>query len=168
MQKTCNNFDCAVVWGKRLQALAYNAETKRLKRKARDKDKPYWVKKAQEVFNKWIRLRDAKKPCVSCGRYHEGQYHAGHYLSVAAHPEIRFSELNVHKQCQPCNNYLSGDIANFRDRLIHRISMEKVEWIEGPHEARKYTIDDLKDIIKTYRSRIKDHNYEDNDDDKHL
>ena len=34
--------------------------------------------------------RDFDKPCVSCGNYHQGQWHAGHYLTVGARPELRF------------------------------------------------------------------------------
>ena len=51
-------------------------------RKAKLKSRSEWLKEAQAVFNKFIRLRDKDQPCISCGRYHQGQYHAGHYRSV--------------------------------------------------------------------------------------
>lgn len=100
-------------------------------RKERIKTRSDHFRETQAVFNEWVRLRDAALPCVSCGRHHEGQYHAGHYRTVGANPELRFEPLNVHKQCAPCNNHKSGDIVNYRIELVKRIGVEKVEWLRG-------------------------------------
>ena len=116
-----------------------------------------WLKGAQTAFNAFIRARDAKLPCVSCGRFHEGQWHAGHYRTTAAAPvQLRFDELNCHRQCAPCNSYKSGDIVNYRATLIERIGAEGVEYLEGPHPARHYTIDDLKEIKIAYKRKLKE------------
>ncbi len=123
--------------------------------KERVKTRADHMREAQTVFNEWIRLRDATLPCVSCGRHHEGQYHAGHYRTVGANPELRFEPLNVHKQCAPCNNHKSGDIVNYRITLVARIGAAKVEWLEGPHEPKRYTIEDLKAIKAEYRAKIR-------------
>jgi hypothetical protein len=131
----------------------FNAETRR--RKVALKSRSDWLKEAQTVFNKYIRLRDAELPCVSCGRFHEGQWHAGHYLSVGAHPELRFNELQVWKQCMPCNSHLSGNQVNYRIELIKRIGLDKVEWLESKHESLKLTIDEIKILIAEYKSKIK-------------
>ena len=120
------------------------------------KSKAQFAKEAQTSFNAFIRERDIDLPCISCGRHHTGQYHAGHFLSVGARPELRFCESNVHKQCSACNNYLSGNIALYRVALIHKIGTEGVEWLEGPHEPAKYTIDDLKLIKAFYTSKTKE------------
>lgn len=123
-------------------------------RAAKDRVKPrsQYMREAQQAFNEWIRLRDAALPCVSCGRHHEGQYHAGHYRTVGANPELRFEPLNVHKQCAPCNNHKSGDIVNYRISLLQRIGAGNVEWLEGPHEPQRYTIESLKKIKADYRA----------------
>jgi len=110
----------------------------------------------QQAFNEWVRLRDAELPCVSCGRHHEGQYHAGHYRTVAASPELRFEPLNVHKQCAPCNNHKSGDIVNYRIELVKRIGADQVEWLEGPHLPKKYTIEQLKAMTAEYRAKARE------------
>lgn len=124
-------------------------------RKENIKSKAQWLREAQKEFNTYIRLRDADKPCVSCGRNHEGQYHAGHYRSVGACPELRFIELNVHKQCAPCNNHLSGNIGEYRINLVKLIGIERVEWLEGKHEPLKLTIDEVRGIKKEYKLKQK-------------
>ena len=125
-------------------------------RKEKLKSRADHARDTQKAFNEWVRLRDADLPCVSCGRHHDGQYHAGHYRTVAANPEIRFEPLNVHKQCAPCNNHKSGDIVNYRIELVKRIGAEAVEWLEGPHEAKKYTVDELKAITAEYRAKTRE------------
>ena len=114
------------------------------------KSRADWAREAQSAFNKYIRQRDRELPCISCQRQHTGQYHAGHYRSVGAISGLRFNELNVHKQCAPCNNHLSGNIVNYRINLIKKIGIDKVEWLESFNEVAKYTIDDLKRIKKEY------------------
>ena len=123
--------------------------------KERIKSRADYLKEAQQAFNAYIRERDALLPCVSCGRHHEGQYHAGHYRTVGANPELRFEPLNVWKQCAPCNNHKSGDIVNYRIELVRRIGPEKVEWLEGPHNAKKYTIEQLQEIKVHYRALVR-------------
>lgn len=124
--------------------------------KERIKPRAQHMKEAQQVFNTWVRLRDAALPCVSCGRFHEGQWHAGHYRTVGASPELRFEPLNVWRQCAPCNNHKSGDIVNYRIELVRRIGWERVEWLEGPHQPQRYTIEGLKGLKANYRAKIKE------------
>ncbi|MCC2615951.1 recombination protein NinG [Aestuariibacter halophilus] len=111
------------------------------------------MKDAQVEFNKFIRLRDADEPCISCGRYHPGQYHAGHYRTVGSHPELRFDESNCHKQCAPCNNHKSGNLVEYRINLTKKLGPDKLEWLEGPHEAKKWSRDDLIELKKHYRAK---------------
>lgn len=136
-----------------------NAKTdRRLTReqKAKLKTRRDWVREAQAAFNRFIRTRDMGQPCISCGRHHQGQMHAGHYLSTGARPELRFNELNVHAQCAPCNNHLSGNIVLYRKGLIQKIGVQLVEWLEGPHEATHYSVDDLKAIKAEYTRKAKE------------
>lgn len=114
-----------------------------------------YLKEAQIAFNAWIRERDRDLPCVSCGRHHQGQYHCGHYRTVAGSPALRYEPLNCAKQCAPCNNHKSGDIVNYRIELVKRIGQEAVEWLEGPHEPKRYTIEDLKEITSIYRAKVR-------------
>ncbi len=125
-------------------------------RKEKLKSRAEHMREAQAAFNEWVRLRDSDRPCVSCGRHHEGQYHAGHYRSVGANPELRFEPLNVWKQCAPCNTHLSGNLVNYRIALEQLIGAETVAWLEGPHPARKYTVEEIKSIKADYRAKSKE------------
>ncbi|WP_265532572.1 recombination protein NinG [Pseudomonas saponiphila] len=124
--------------------------------KERVKPKGQYMREAQAAFNSWVRERDAKLPCISCGRHHEGKYDAGHYRTVGSNPALRFEPLNCHKQCVPCNQHKSGDIVNYRINLVQKIGAEAVAWIEGPHEPCKYTVEDLKAITAEYRAKTKE------------
>lgn len=123
--------------------------------KLRLKSRAEWMRDAQRAFNAFIRERDHRLPCVSCGRFHQGQWHAGHYRSVGAAPELRFEPLNVHKQCAPCNNHKSGNVIEYRINLVARIGADRVEWLEGPHAPKKYTIDELKEIKRFYSAEVR-------------
>lgn len=156
-QKTCNNVDCLIDFG-RAEAIRLNKREKRqAKKKAREQDRGYWIKRVQTEFNKYIRQRDHKDPCISCQRHHQGQYHAGHYMSIGGHSAIlRFDEQNTHKQCSVCNNHRSGNLAKYRPNLIIKIGLEAVERLEGPQDLKKYTIDELKDLLSVYQAKNKE------------
>jgi len=124
--------------------------------KERVKPKGQYMREAQTAFNAWVRERDAELPCISCGRHHQGKYDAGHYRTVGSNPALRFEPLNCHRQCSPCNTHKSGDIVNYRIELVKRIGAELVEWLEGPHEPKRYTIEDLKAITAEYRAKTRE------------
>lgn len=164
-QQVCS-VKCAMAMGKR------KAEEKRKKqeksdrleasrrmreRKEKLKSRSDWLKEAQKAFNEFIRLRDKDLPCISCGRYHQGQYHAGHYRSVGACPELRFNEDNTHKQCSACNNHLSGNILEYRLGLIEKIGLERVEFLERKdHPPLKLSVEEIKELIKVYRAKVRE------------
>jgi len=124
--------------------------------KERIKPKGQYTKEAQTAFNAWVRERDAALPCISCGRHHQGKYDAGHYRTVGSNPALRFEPLNCHRQCSPCNTHKSGDIVNYRIELVKRIGIDKVDWLEGPHDPKRYTIEDLKSIKADYLAKTKE------------
>lgn len=124
--------------------------------KERVKSRADHLQETQVAFNSWVRLRDAGLPCISCGTTADVQYCAGHYKPSGSNPALRFEPLNVHLQCnRNCNMGKSGNLTPYRIELIKRIGLEKVEWLEGPHEPKRYTIDDLKVIKAHYRALVR-------------
>jgi len=156
-QQACS-ITCALKIVKQKQKIKYKAETRKMKKEVNDNSRSHQLKLTQTEFNKYIRLRDELNPCISCGTTANVEYCAGHYKTVGANPELRFCEINVHKQCNKnCNLEQSGNILMYRKSLINKIGLKELDWLEGPHEAANYTLDDIKEIRKKYKDKIKHH-----------
>lgn len=124
-------------------------------RKSKLKTRSDYMKEAQAAVNAYVRARDEGFPCISCGIDNPKQWHAGHYLSRGAHPELALEPRNIFKQCSQCNDYLSGNQIEMRKGIIARKGVEEIEWLEGPHDPKKYSIDDLKAIKDEYKLKLK-------------
>lgn len=158
-QAVCGEIECAITHGQSEKGRAIAgkalAEVGRREIKVRKealKSRSDHMKDTQQAFNEWVRHRDVALPCVSCGRHHEGKYDAGHYRTVGSNPALRFEPLNCHKQCVPCNQHKSGNVIEYRIELVRRIGIVNVEWLEGPHEPQKYTVEELKALTAKYRA----------------
>lgn len=115
-----------------------------------------YVKLAQQVFNKYIRLRDAGNVCISCQKKPLKE-NAGHFYNANNHWSVRFDERNVHLQCEHCNTYLSGNLIYYRENLLKKIGIEEFESLSAEAmKTRKFTIEELKEIIATYKKKIKE------------
>lgn len=157
-QKVCG-YKCAALLARKTGAkqrtkAAKDAHTAH-KKQFYTNDRPTQLKLAQAAFNAYIRWRDRDEPCISCGRFHQGQYHAGHYRSVGAAPHLRFNQFNNNKQCAPCNNHKSGNAIEYRINLVKKYGVEKVEEIESNNAPAKLTIDNIHCIIRYYRKLLK-------------
>lgn len=131
-------------WNKKKKAIKETLKT--------NKD---YLKELQVVFNKFIRLRDEGKSCISCQRPAKTS-HCGHYRSSGGNPELRFNELNCSLQCAHCNLFLHGNLIDYRINLIKKIGIEKVEWLEGSHPLKKYSTSELLELKEVYKKKIKE------------
>ena len=153
--KACS-VKCALELVNTNRTIRYKKETVRLKKELSVRDRSKQTKLAQQAFNAWIRARDEHEPCVSCRRFHQGQYHAGHFYTTASHPEIRFEPLNCHKQCSVCNNHLSANMLEYRKHLLVKIGHKNMAWLEGPHPPANFTVDDIIAIKILYKRKLKE------------
>ena len=113
-----------------------------------------WLKEAQTIFNKYIRLRDMGLWCISCGKQPKKK-NAGHYFSSGGHSNVRFDEDNVHLQCEACNTYLSGNLLNYQIGIEKRIGAKKLlELHARAHTEKRWSVEELKEIIKTYKFKV--------------
>lgn len=152
---------CAIAQGKKkvIKDKAYKQRQERKESRARiESVQPlsYYHKKAQSAFNGFIRARDAGQPCISCGRNTGAKMNAGHYRTVGASKETRYDENNCHLQCEHCNSYLSGNIGEYRPRLIEKIGQEAFDKLMGPHPAKKWTREELEFLAAEYRQKTRD------------
>lgn len=111
---------------------------------------PKLKKKAQDVFNKWIRIRDKDERCISCGGNVE---QAGHYFSSGHYSSLTFSEMNVNGQCVRCNCFMHGNLIHYRMGLINKYGEKKVLQLEQDSNIslKKYTREELEYIIEKYK-----------------
>lgn len=119
---------------------------------------PMLKKEAQRAFNRWIRQRDAKQPCISCGApppdlsgLHAGR-DAGHYRSTGSADHLRFHEDNAHGQCVSCNRWGAGKAVEYRMGLLERIGPERTNALEFNRHSVKWTREGLRDIRDRYRA----------------
>ena len=154
LQKYCvDKPECVEVW------VSVEKEKQWKKRKAKLKQEAMtlsdYMKIAQQVFNKWVRQRDEGQPCISCG-IQTGKRDAGHFFSVGNYPSVRFHEDNNHSQCVNCNQFNGGNIHEYKPRLISKIGAKRFNELDKlAHQARKYSIPEVKEIIDKYKKLIK-------------
>lgn len=111
---------------------------------------PKLLAKTQEVFNRYIRKRDEGLPCISCGKYRDLQ--AGHYVPQKGGSFLRFHEWNVNGECSVCNGFDQFHLIGYRKRLIEKIGLDAVEWLEANRNTvKKWTRTELEQIIQKYK-----------------
>ena len=153
-QKFCLDPECVKAW----VAQAKDKEWKKTKKKmqADIETVQELMKAAQIVFNKFIRIRDKDQPCISCGSKLENKFDAGHYFSSGGHKAVTFDEDNVHGQCVACNQWKHGNLIQYQIGIEQRIGGERlIKLHEKAHQSVKYTRDELRNLIATYKQKIK-------------
>lgn len=115
---------------------------------------PKLLQKAQILFNAHVRERDGDDGCISCN----GQVQqAGHYLSQGHHSALRFglpgslAYYNTNGQCVACNMFKHGNLVRYRQGLIVKYGPEIVEQIENAESSKKWSRDELEEIISFYK-----------------
>jgi hypothetical protein len=151
--KFCLKDECIKAFVEEVKTNQWKTTKKRMKEDL--KTLQDWLKEAQTIFNKYIRLRDMGLVCISCQQPPKKK-NCGHYFSSGGHSNVRFDEDNCHLQCEHCNTYLSGNLLNYQIGIQKRIGAQKLlELQERAHLTKKWTIDELKEIIKTYKTKVR-------------
>ena len=154
LQKNCFEPNCVTDWINETKQKQWTK--KKAKLKAELMTTQDYIKLAQQVFNKYINLRDNGLPCISCNKPIIGRVNASHYYNANNHWNVRFNEFNVNSSCITCNQYLSGNLIEYRKYLINKIGLEQLTLLEAEaNKTRKFTVNELKEIINTYKEKIK-------------
>ncbi len=115
---------------------------------------------AKAAFQKWVRLRDESKPCVSCGKMLAEQWDGSHFYKAEVYRGVIFNEDNVHKSCSYCNKWLDGNLIPYRKELINRIGTERVNILDkeaNTTRQKKWSRFELIEIRDKYKQLIKNH-----------
>jgi len=136
----------------RMQKRAYKADSL-----------PHQIELTQPIFNRLVVLLDKNEPCGSCGEWKCGWiWDCGHVKSRGSHPELRFDFLNAYKQGRKCNGgqrRLSSHEKTvskmYEERLIKTKGQALVDYLNGPHKAKHYTREGLKEMRAMYAAEIR-------------
>lgn len=173
--QTVCSYECASAIGKKNAAKARTAvKQKELKdqreaekagrqrrqaKRAELKTKSQWRSEAQAAFNRYVRLRDAGKPCISCDRLPAqkfgGTMDCGHYRTRGAASHLAFNLHNTAAQCVYCNRDRAGAQKAFEQGLIVRIGPEAVEALNDDNTCRTFDIPYLQRIKSIFTRKAR-------------
>lgn len=119
-------------------------------------------KKLERVFNDFIRWRDWKKGCISCGvrMSWRREWQAGHFYPVSTtYAALRYDEQNVNGQCAYCNKFLEGNKESYRRGLIARYGESVIEKLDIKRicsQGNVWTRFHYEALILDYKRKLKD------------
>lgn len=168
-------YDCAAAYGKEQTEKARQRAQQQAKQKRQEEAKENrkqirarklalktrndWRREAQAAFNRYVRLRDAGKPCISCGALPApkfgGTMDCGHYHTRGARPWLAFNLHNTAAQCVRCNRDKAGAQKAFEQGLIDRIGPDKVEALNCNNTPRKFDIEYFKRIKSIFTRKVR-------------
>lgn len=158
-QRACSP-ECALIYIK--QKAGQKAIQKQIRKETRErkqasKSRQDWLRECQAIANRYARVRDMEDGCISCDKpaSWSGQWHGSHFRSAGAASAVRLNLWNIHKACSVCNHHKSGNIAEYRPRLIEKIGLEKVEWLECQNHLVRYDIEYLKRYKNVMGKRLR-------------
>jgi hypothetical protein len=154
-QKVCGRFDCTVdftrmkVAARRLADENMGTSTAyRLSGSSAKDALSSQHRLTQRVFNRmrvleelhWFQRRGLRPECISCGM-ENATWSCGHYKTVGARSELRYSRANTALQClELCNCDLSGNIEGNQytrgykqgliDRFGLRVGSQRIDYLE--------------------------------------
>ena len=157
--QVCCSIRCAITQSREKQAKAADKLSRERLKLGREslKTRSDWMGEAHTSINSYVRARDRGRPCVSCGKPDDGshQRHASHYRSRGACSSLRFNLKNIHSSCQQCNSTLSGNLIEYRVRLVARFGSDYVDWLECQNDTVKYDIEYLKRMKRIFNKRAR-------------
>lgn len=157
------SYSCLAEHGKDKRVEKERKKARQEAKEHREATKPLskLAQEAQTAVNRYVLVRDAGKPCISCGCATDshslkgGKYDAGHYRSVGSAKHLRYYTLNIARQCHTCNRYLSGNVVEYRKGLIAKLGLAKVEEIEYKNDIRRFDKEYLERIKRIFNAKTR-------------
>lgn len=147
-----------------LKATKSRRELKKAEKQYKERQRlPKALDDTQRLFNKYIRLRDKGKPCISSGIQWKDDFDAGHFFPVKQYSSLRFDYDNVHGQSVMDNRFNEGNYQEYAINLPHRIGEKRFNELMQRAEAskrtvKKWTLEELALIRSELKNKIKELN----------
>lgn len=115
---------------------------------------------ARYWFQRWIRMRDVGKSCISCNTFLNEitKFDAGHYYNAKSYPTLVFDEYNCSGQCVFCNQHKSGNLIEYRKGIIKRYGQKVLDYLDEKSEdksVRTLSKEHYIEIAKKYKELCK-------------
>lgn len=135
----------------------FNTTTTKMRKQLNENDIKWHKKRTRRICHLYIRTRDAKEPCFTCGTTADVLYAAGHFVPDGRAAALRYDERNIHKQCNMnCNKSLSGNLGSYRAKLVQLHGEEYVQELERiGHTKKSWTIPELIEVHDYYKAKLK-------------
>lgn len=132
-------------------------------KKVRHKSAKTLVGKLDDVFSKYIRLRDSRQyqykffRCISCGQLKPyEQADCGHYYSRTK-MSTRFSEDNCNAECRSCNRFSADHLIGYRAHLSEKIGQQRMDMLMVQANSTKHWMEfELEHLIEYYTALVKE------------
>ena len=155
-QKFCLALECLKAFSEDVKKKREAKERKEIKtRRASLEPLSVHIKKTQTIVNRFVRLRDSGKNCISCKRPLGKVFDAGHYWS-SKYKSTTFNIINLNGQCKQCNREGRGELILYRQGLIERYGEAKLDELDNlARSVKKWTREELKEIREYFKLKIK-------------
>lgn len=162
-----HTYECGIEYAKQLREKKEKEEVKTRRRrikvmKEKIKTLSDHKKELQVLVNKYVRIRDTGRECISCDRELRdakgkgGFVDASHFWSQGGNPSVRFDLDNIHSACIYCNRDLHGNLLEYRPRLIKRIGQKRFDALEVRRtEENRLSIPEVILLKETYRDKLR-------------
>lgn len=155
-QRVCS-YECAIEFAKLKRQKEELKKWNRRKKEIKESLKTLTQEalEVQKVVNEFIRLRDVKKPCISCGIKWKDNFQAGHLYPAGTCWIVRFDPRNIHGQCRQCNMNKSGNLNEYRKNILSRITERDLKELDAlAHQTAHFSKHDLHKIKTEFQAKI--------------
>lgn len=107
------------------------------------KSRAKWETECRAIVQKIVKIRDRRDGCISCHlpATWGGQWHGSHFRAHGGiGSAVQFHLWNIHKSCSACNLHKSGNIIEYRPRLIEKIGQDRVDWLMNQNQVVKWGV----------------------------
>lgn len=161
IEQTIQNKNKLIDKGRKIQKAEQKKKDKAKLKELRSRSE--WFDILQKLVNQYVKIRDAGKPCCTCGTKKPNiKYDAGHFIPQKGSDPRRFELTNIHIQCSlNCNQHGSGKRAEYREFIRDKYGGSHLEWLECDvnHKSLKKQFPNWQDIEKEilrYRAIIRE------------
>ena len=111
-------------------------------------------KKAWKLHSEYKR-RKANGVCFTCGDKRDyKEQNAGHYIHKDC---LDYDDININCQCVRCNQWLSGNLGIYAEKLIALYGEEEISLLrQRANQVKKWTVGELEELIETYKQALED------------